>query len=131
MLEKRHKEHMLELLLYSADVFCCPSLDLCCGIVVSWEMLFTNILWWNIKQSSLLFWEGKEFITIVVISTKVDDVEWLFLVCSSFFNWLYFVGLDFDNNEKILKKTRFCWWNFKLNSTVKYLKNVNFRKQIL
>ena len=43
MLEKRHKEHMLKLLLYSTDVFHCPSLDFCAAALLCPERCYLQI----------------------------------------------------------------------------------------
>ena len=43
MLEKRHKEHMLKLLLYSTDLFRCLSLELCAAASLCPERCYLQI----------------------------------------------------------------------------------------
>ena len=56
----------------------------------------------------------------------------LYLVCSSLFNWLYFVfGLDFDNNEWILNKDKIVLDILNYISFLKDLNSFFWKKSII
>ena len=75
-LGKRHKEHMLKLLLYSTDVFCCPSLELCVAATLCPERCYLQI-YVVVKYQAKLFCSEREKIhnNCCTLNRKVDDVE--------------------------------------------------------